>query len=164
MPLSEPFLYHLTLNTGHLRRSPRHEVGEAVIRALAPMVAEAVAHPGAPVPMPGEFSMPGVTITLDQGAAACALVTLARDGKRLASIGIAGRSRCAAAVWSALVDRYDGAPPAAMPQSAPWVSVVLHAQALLEADGPGWIGDFERCLAWAWLGTKKGVDVSAEDR
>jgi hypothetical protein len=37
----------------------------------------------------------------------------------------------------------------------PWMGIILHGALLMECVGPTapvhWLGDFERCLAWAWI-------------
>lgn len=89
------YIEHVTLTTGHSRRSPRGEVSAAAPAAMRELIDRMQAAPESAVPAPG---CPGY------------------------SIGGRGDGRClVATVW---------------------------------ADGPPsevWIGDFERCLAWAWL-------------
>lgn len=46
--------------------------------------------------------------------------------------------------------RVTGARPP-MPLRAPAAIVTLHPTAMLDAGSLGWLGDFERCLAWAWV-------------
>ena len=40
--MSGPYLKHVTLLTGHSRRSPRSEVADEVIERLAPVLSEAL--------------------------------------------------------------------------------------------------------------------------
>ena len=52
MPPSSPYLAHLTLTTGHLRKSYREEVGDEAIALLAPWLANSILT-GAREPLPG---------------------------------------------------------------------------------------------------------------
>ncbi len=144
MTAGGPTLEHVTAGTGHVRASPRFEVGAAAVEALAPMLPAR----GGFVPGFEGWTWRGWTV----GGALCFDV-LAPDG--------AAALRCAASpggdpeAWQATADAArvaGGVDPASPPPDDPW---------LLSAIRPGifgghlaalaWLPDFARCLAWAWI-------------
>lgn len=43
-------------------------------------------------------------------------------------------------------------PLTTVPRPGPWCLVQLYdTMALVPTEGAAWLGDYERCLAWAWL-------------
>lgn len=144
------FIRHITLTTGHTQDSQPGEVPQHVRDRLRPMI-EILGKAGlqAPIKIPG---MPGYSVT--GGATKNCLVAVVwrdRPARALVSIGIAARSRCGPAIWRGLhtwgkvpvVTDPDRCPP------GPWVAVALDT---LDPTEPAleWLGDFERCLAWAF--------------
>lgn len=75
---------------------------------------------------------------------------LTADGTRLVHFGVADHSRCAQPLWERLGSA-SGAKPA-----EPWcVASIDPAGAVADMEAYHWIGDFERCFAWAWLSGKE---------
>lgn len=82
-----------------------------------------------------------------------------RDGR-----GISGRpaaiDSCGAGLWRRLLAIADAGP--LMPRcsrscpSEPWVAAVLLRGIQVYPVVAGWVGDFERRIAWAWLETVSG--------
>ena len=77
------------------------------------------------------------------------------DGATLAATVFRGPAPLAT-VWTCLDDRglaevlrVTGARPAVL-LAPPCVLASLHRTMTLDPDAIGWLGDFERCLAWAW--------------
>ncbi|HXH06134.1 MAG TPA: hypothetical protein VNI83_06040 [Vicinamibacterales bacterium] len=145
-------MQHLTLNTGHVRWSPREEVSDEGRRIVARQLDAALRPPGSPlVEIP---AMPGYQLT-----------ATAHDGALVARI-----VRDYLVILSVLVVPADGAPrglaerwlwwPATLdvPEPGPWCIVGLHdvlgalvdagriTRSELEA-----LADYERVLAWTWL-------------
>lgn len=158
-------LEHITLNTGHTRRSPRSEVGPGIVEALRPILERALT--GTPTPIP-----PGQGYTLTGGVRGrCASFTVwsrslliwPEDDQAqrapVVEIGVAGHSRCGAPLWRtlhALAARLDlpvKTDPGRCPPE-PWCAALLYPGAVLAPDAMDWLGDFERCLAWAWLASR----------
>jgi hypothetical protein len=142
---------HYTLNTDHCRVSPRSEVPDHALPLLAPLLEF------------GEHRLPGklgqkyrlVVPAADAGFAA----TVCRGDAPLVTLGVAATEEDAAVVWPALEGLYlqitdtgplaaAGLPAPHRPESLPWCAVVLLGPL---GEAPGWLSDFERCLAWAWL-------------
>ncbi|MDQ3562852.1 MAG: hypothetical protein M3436_01505 [Pseudomonadota bacterium] len=66
--------------------------------------------------------------------------------------GVAAHSRCGAALWREL-HRWGKTPVVTDPERCPpepWVAVALDAGITQHMDATEWLGDFERCLAWAF--------------
>lgn len=137
---------HVTIATGHVRRSPRAEVGDDVIRAVAPALDE-----GGALPVPGWSIVRGVA------PAGAVLWTVEVRGIAAVTVGVVEHDAAAAGLWALLVDRQrrlggEGTVRAARPELAPWLAVALHAEAVLLAPEDLYaLADLERCLAWAWL-------------
>jgi len=98
-------LRHVTLDTGHVRDSPRAEVAASVIAALQPLLERAIG--GERVPLPAGVEPP-CTITA-AAEAGCAIVTVwgpGPDQAPIATCGIVpggvdgeGRRRCRGRWW-----------------------------------------------------------------
>jgi hypothetical protein len=145
-------LAHVTLTSGDVRHSPRHEVGDQVVTLLAPLLARVLA--GATVDVPyveGEYVLEGVA-----DADCCALtVTGACSGLLVATLGIAAGETGSAALWRQLhayaPDTSPLATRADAPPSAPWCAARLDRGAVAHPGALTWLGDLERCLAWTYL-------------
>jgi hypothetical protein len=151
---SDRYLRHVTLTTGHVRDSRRDEVHDDVIAALVPLLDRALT--GEHVPIPG-----ATACTLTGGVhGRCVALTVwgpPVDGHAvpIVTIGVATHSRCGAHLWRSLharssihtpvVTLVDQVPP------EPWCAALLEPGSLIYPEAMGWLGDLERCLAWAWL-------------
>jgi hypothetical protein len=127
-------MQHLTLDTGHTRASFRDELDPAVLERLRPMT------------VTGTHRMPlgcSAKVTVDGPAA---LVTVSRGEAPLVTFGVAADEKGAAELWSLI-----GRPGVPKPPATPWLAVKLEPGLLLHRDHADWLGDFERCWAWAWL-------------
>jgi hypothetical protein len=128
-------LCHYTIATGHTRRSPRFEVSDGIIEVLRPLLAA------------GEHDLPRfpgyrVRVTIEGTTLAATLL-----------------SKCAPLVTTFVVlDEpglegvltVTGCKPSGT-ISLPAALVETHPTLALDQDAVGWLGDFERCLAWAWI-------------
>ena len=159
------FVRHITLTTGHVRDSLPDEVPNDTRARLLPLIERALTGEHTPVPSPD------VPITLTGGAhGRCVSLTvwgppLSRIAfpdadesapSPIVEVGIAPHSRCGAVLWRALHDtaarlnievRTDIArcPP------EPWVAALLYPGISVYPEAAHWLGDLERCLAWAWV-------------
>lgn len=145
--LRERWLHHLTLTTGHVRRSPRSEVADDVVEMLRPLLARAV--DGDTVAVPGSTPLCVLRARRVTGGALLAVVALAGGGP-LISLAVSGRSRSSSVAWAEItavadIMRHDSPPP------TPWCGVVLHPAIAQLGMAAGWLGDLERCIAWTWL-------------
>jgi hypothetical protein len=68
----------------------------------------------------------------------------------LVTFGVAHRSRQGAALWTELLKVGPAAPGTREPH-APWCGVHVHPSIVGYMDALSWLGDFERCVAWAWI-------------
>ena len=144
-------MHHYTLNTGHTRTSPRDEVGGDIIERLRPMLAE------------GTHAIPSTDCTVDITPVGTALVaTVRRAEKPLVTFAVAAAAEDAAMLWQNIESLYweitdmpgfraAGFQSPRVPASTPWCAVVT----LFLRHGDDWLGDFERCLAWAWIDHKR---------
>ena len=144
-------MIHYTLNTGHSRNSPRSEVADEVILALAPLLRS------------GEHDLPiegyRAIITIDGGGL---LASVFNGPRPCITMAVAPDDAAADAVWGTIEKLYlqigdmpgfrtaDFAAPQ-RPATTPWCAAFT---AVPTAEEAYWIADFERCLAWAWIETK----------
>ena len=135
-------LYHYTIQTSDLRMSPREEVGDDAIAALAPMLRSGV-HV-----MP-EMTGYRVRVTVDGGALLGTVLVdheSATSGVPLVTLAVAADAASLVAVRQLYAGR-DLLADAAVPACV----VDVHPSIVVAPDAMGWLGDFERCLAWAWV-------------
>lgn len=140
---------HLTLFTGHLRNSPRHEVPKSVIDKLTPYVMSAG----------GEIENTGWTVKMVQGAApgSCCF-ELHHSGLWLFSCYMAWTKSASVPMWEIVKQVSETACP--RPKSTPWLAV--HAMPLMPmimSKAPHAImeaGDLERCIAWTVIEAMAG--------
>lgn len=129
-------LDHYTIETGHLRASPRGEVADNVIRQLSPLLRSG----DHVMPFPDGYS---VQVTIEGTSLAATLRPT--GGAPLVTVMVAVDEPGLARI---LADT--GARPP-KPLRVPAALVTVHPTAALDQDAVGWLGDFERCLAWAWI-------------
>lgn len=140
------YLNHLTINTGHNRRSPRTEVDDYAIADTRHRIDTMLRDGRAEIPVPG-YHITGRSY----GPALVATVMGGDDP--LATFAIARRDRDGKAMWRDLMDEVDRVDPTLRREAppAPYCAVMLWPALALEADAAHWIGDFGRVLAWSWL-------------
>lgn|SRR3990167_3544742 len=134
-------MQHLTLTTGDCRWSPRAEVGDDVIPVLLDHLALALR---GLAPVPGQ---PGYTLRAVQEANVL-IGTIERDGIPIVTLAVVPADVDVQAIVGLM------GPPATrqIPTPGPWCLVRLYDTAVLAPLGDlAWMGDYERCVAWAWL-------------
>lgn len=158
--MTTPYITHITLTTGHTRRSPRDEVGDDILRALHPFLA-GLLHTGArqPLPVPA-LAHYSASAAVDAGGLVCTVWGPAgphTPGKPhpgnalpIVTLGVAQRSRQGPDLWGMMRAQFGGAPGLARP-AEPWCAVALHPGLAQYPDTAEWLGDLERCIAWAWI-------------
>lgn len=153
------YINHITLATGDCRRSPRAEVDDATLAILIPWLKKAIASGNIePLPVP-PLSHYGARAIKETGL----VVTIygprgphaqgkphAGEWLPLITIGIAQRSRESADLWALLQANFGGKPGVKAP-TTPWVAVSIHDNIVAYFDALQWLGDLERCIAWAWV-------------
>jgi hypothetical protein len=147
------YIKHITLDTGHTRRSPRDEVDDQAVAALQDGITLMLSGGRPQIPGMDGYAMTGTA----QGR--CLIATAwGPSGTPLVTIGVATRSLCGAPLWRILHDpagRIAAQTPLASngqrcPEE-PWCAARLEIGLAVDHDAAHWLGDWERCLAWAWL-------------
>lgn len=145
-------MIHYTLNTGHARTSPRSEVRGDVLAKMRPLTG-----PGSHNLIVFGKQFAGWVLVVPEMPAGL-IATLYSGRVPVLTLGVAGTAAEAAVAWPTLESLYlrltelpvvrsaDFAAPK-RPETLPWLGVILDMPML----APEWAGDFERCLAWAWL-------------
>lgn len=142
------YINHFTIDSGHNRRSPGTEVGQDTIAMLTPWLGRCIKSCQVePLPVP-DLARFGAQAKIIGGG--LVMTVFADMTAPLVTFGVATRSRQSEEVWAAIAEGAPGNPP-----PTPWVSVKLHkAVAAPMSNGLAWLGDFERCIAWAWVNLK----------
>lgn len=161
---TNPFIAHLTLNTGDVRQSPRAEVPDSVIELLRPLVQ----HGGGPIPNTQWHCFMSFT---DGGS--CFDIRLNPDHQAL-MCGVAWTPQGSDEVWRGIEDLYHKTTESMLragcrlpeselampeqPSTLPWLGVVLLPGIYLATASSDlfWMADFERCLAWTLIESAKG--------
>ena len=145
------YLHHVTVTTGHVRRSVREEISAEALAVCRRLIDEALADTTRTVPVPG---VDGYSLAA-AATGRCVIATIWADGppsECVATVGIAGHSRCGARVWHLLHADVAGlATTAEECPPEPWCAARLEEDIVRHVDATEWLGDLERCLAWAWL-------------
>lgn len=141
------YINHITLSTGHNRKSPQSEVAAGTIAWLHPWLDKLLAN-SAPMPLP-ETSLSGYSATahIEQGGL---VMTVFAGAEALVTFAVAGRSRQAGPLWAYMIAQHGAAPGLAAP-AAPWLAVALRSGLTVHREAAEWLGDFERCVAWTFL-------------
>ena len=163
--MANKFIRHLTLNTGHSRDSLREEVGEEdIIATCHELIVDCLASK-LYEPIPAVRNPDCVLNASREGKCLVATVSALYTGERgenagelqripLCTIGVAESARSGTTLWRALhAGRADLATTRDQVPAAPWCAARLEPAISYQLfhSAAHWLGDFERCLAWAWL-------------
>lgn len=153
------YLNHITLSTGHTRRSERAEVSGETLARVAPWLAALIeSGQTAPLPVSALADYTGQASVLDDAlivTISCPALTdgpMAGKPPPLITMGVAKRSRHGAAFWPLLTGAVmPPVKPGIVRPSEPWAAVAIWPTIALYPDATEWLSDLERCIAWAWL-------------
>ena len=158
------YINHITLSTGHLRRSPRSEVPDETLALLRPWL-DAALKSEVPIPLPADELAHYSAIAIHEIGLVVTVYAPAGphlrgkphqgDNVPIATFGVATRSRESAPLWEKLEKHFSDQQSTA--PETPWCAVVLHDNLIAFADAQEWLGDFERCISWAWLTRREGA-------
>lgn len=146
------WIEHVTLTTGHTRRSPREEVSDDAVTVMRAVIDRLRADPDGTQPIPG---CPGYSLG-GRGDGKCLVATVWADGPPsvvICSIGVAAHARCGMPLWR-MLHRYGALPVVTDHErqpATPWCAAALEVGIARHMEAAAWLGDFERCLAWAWI-------------
>lgn len=139
------YLNHITLETGHNRRSPRHEVDAEVVRFLMAHLSDAIKKGTSPIPTEENYALKAET----RGADLTATVASAA-GTPILSFAIVQDSNGAKEFWDRILRRCKAPASTLMMPSAPWLAVWIESPAMAFSISE-WVADYERCIAWTWI-------------
>lgn len=154
------YIHHVTLTTGHTRRSWRHEVSLEAITLAADLIESAMDQR-----LRGKTIIPALVPQCHLSATAegrCLIMTMwgpsTGDGFAvpLVTLGVATHARCGAKLWPMLHDHATVPVQTRRAERAPepWCAVRIEPGAALYAPPhpllPA-VAELERCLAWAWI-------------
>lgn len=158
----EHWLAHVTLTTGHVRKSYRDEVDDAAMQWARQSIRDALVYATTEdvgtVPLPPLG--PDWRLACTRERSSTLLCSVWQDLALVVTFGVASSSRYAGKLWQWLIDTASPDVPihesVTAPPGAPWVAVRLElgAVALYRArdDERLWaLADLERCVGWGFL-------------
>jgi hypothetical protein len=139
----------ITLDTGHVRLTPRSEVGDEIVAMLQGCIEQMLE--GRFVPVTNTDM-----VLSAQARGTCLLLeaTHKRTLALLATIGVATTTSCAAALWREVHAGTRGtATSVDQCPEAPWVAARLRPDIAKpeNLECASLLGDLERCIAWTWI-------------
>lgn len=154
-----PYINHVTLTTSHVLRSTRAGVADETLALLSPWLQRLVAV-GTPLALPvpelshyaadARIEGDGLIVTVYGPAGPFRSGRAAPADIPLITLAVAQRSRHGADLWGLMVSIFGAAPGLRRP-TEPWCAVALHPSLAAHREATQWLGDFERCVAWAWI-------------
>ena len=142
---------HITMTTGHNRVSPRSEVQQGTMKMVTTWMLMALAD-GKPTPLPCPLGEKGfhARLSVDAGALFCTL--FGSKTLPLLTFGVAVDETQSDVLWGRMC-KEDGVGKGLTKPAAPLCAVTLHTgfTTCLDVDMWSWAGDFERCVAWAFI-------------
>lgn len=153
------YIGHITLATGHTSRIKRGDVSGETLARVAPWLA-ALVESGQPAPLPvsgladytGHASVVDGALIVTISGVATTAGPMAGKTPPLITMGVAKRSRQGAALWPLLTGPVmPPAKPGLQRPGEPWCGVAIWPTIALHPEALEWLGDLERCIAWAWL-------------
>lgn len=152
------YIQHLTLRTGHISRIQRGDVAGETQGRVAPWLA-ALVHSGASAPLPvSDLSEYSAVAFVADGALVITICGVAPTTGRMAGVppplvtlGVAKRSRHGTALWPLLHAAHMPPVKVGLARPAePWCAIAIWPTITRHIDAMAWLGDLERCIAWAW--------------
>jgi hypothetical protein len=141
---------HTTPTTNQVRQPFWSKVGDELIEVCTGLIRQITMGETVSLPWPPGYSLNG------QAVDRCLVAVVWANGlpsQAVATIGVVAADRGAATVWRQL-HRLGETPVVTDPKGcadAPWVATAHDADIVRHMNAVEWLGDFERCLAWAWL-------------
>lgn len=146
------YIRHITLTTGHSRDSYPEEISPEALAVLAPLVRRICAGTITyAVPIPGIGTGYSIAGRCANGAMTATIYADGPPSEVIATIGVCADPRISATIWRAL-HQWGDTPVKTDPSSpppVPWCAAALESAIARHMDAVEWLGDFERCLAWA---------------
>lgn len=141
------YISHITMQTGHVSRIERGDVSGETLARVRPWLS-ALIESGASIPLPVQALGTDYSAHASAENGALVVTVSAASGLPLVTMGVAARSRHAVKLWDGLVglSKAEGVER----PSAPWCAVMLWPALAAHDDAAAWLGDLERCIAWAW--------------
>ena len=150
-------LEHVTITTAHTRWSPRSEVSDDTIHQVKEMLDSALPIVDDVIPKGSFFTgipgFPGHFAAFTPHAGTL-MVTVYNRGVSLVTFGVTGNPSTSMELWECLhaSAQLPVLVAADNPPQVPWCGVRIEYGLLLAPPTDTlWLGDFERCVAWAWL-------------
>lgn len=145
--MTDRYIWHVTLQTGHTRQSWRHEISPELMPIITALLNTALADDGGVV-LPGE---PACRLIATAEGKCLVATVQAADDTPLVTFGVAAHARCGAGLWRCMTEIPTHLSPMPERPQAPWCAANLMHGLGVYPSAAHWLGDLERCIAWAWI-------------
>lgn len=145
------YIKHITLQTAHIRNCEKKEVSEEALAYCDSLIEQCLLNPQAKKPI----AVDGYSVTMSSTYSALVVTVWygTQNPLPIVTFSCVTKSRNSLKIWREL-HRYATLPTQTQehnPPQTPYLAVSLHATAIDYSDAINWLGDFERCVAWAWI-------------
>ncbi len=151
-------LNHVTLNTAHVAVSPRLDVAKTAIDFCKNLIKNSI-QSEKPISIPVEnIAHYSLKCLEEDGNLVCTIYAplgphtkgkiFNGDTMPLITFGVPKNNAHDQVLWDILIKNQ---PTSLQKPTFPWCGVVLHPTLGVYFDTAEWAGDFERCIAWAWI-------------
>lgn len=157
------YIRHITLSTGHTSSVEQDDVSGETLARVAPWLS-ALVESGAAMAIPAS-TLSGYTaqavvvegaLVLTVSGPALTSGPMAGKAPPIVTIGVARRSRHGSALWPLMTGPVMPPAKAGLSRPAePWAAAAIWPTAAGYPDAMEWLGDFERCVAWAWCNAER---------
>ncbi len=145
------YINHITLQTGHIRRSEVSEISSDAIAFCQDLITDCLVNQGEKIPIQ---NFDGYFFSAGNLSGKSLFGTVWKHDIPLVTLIVATKSRSSQKLWSEL-HRHATQPAVTNPldpPSVPWIAASLTSVAAsADIEAMQWLGDFERCIAWAWV-------------
>ena len=158
------YINHITITSGHIARTSRSDVSDEVLAIVSPWLKKIInTEEKYPLPV-AELSNYSAIAYVIEGGLLMTVYGSFSDGSStdgtvpLVTFGVAHKSRQSEPLWAMMLANFEHDQNIKQP-STPWCAVAIHSTIILHPDALSWIGDFERCVAWAWITRNPNLDL-----
>lgn len=144
------YIRHITLQTAHSRNIEKSEISAESIEFCTDLITSCLLNPNEKVSIK---NFDGYYFSAGNTGGKSLFGTVWYGELPLVTFVVAKKSRNAAKVWQELHRNVtlEAKTDVKDVPSVPFIAVSVQVTANLVPDAMSWLGDFERCIAWAWM-------------
>lgn len=145
---NDMFIKHITLQTGHSRNSGKSEISPEALALRTDLLTQCLLNQEQPIAIP---NVEGYYLKAGNIGGKALFGSVWQGERPLITFVVATKSRNAAKLWHELHRHSTVTPVTDIDTTPPVPFIAVSLQVTADNESMGWLGDFERCLAWAWV-------------